>query len=203
LSSLSILELTDTPHLAAFVGFRPLQHVSTLVQGVQEFKEIFQPATLEKFLAVTTSSPSEAQSKAALRSLFYEAVNIPAAKVKDLTQRLSARLEKEGAQAVFGAANLYQAEGAANGFRETEADAIARTWKISVSSYGVSDPGSLAASALMNLLRLEKGEGAWIQADDLHAYVEGDIIECMDNADGMVRLLPCSPLSDPLTFSLP
>lgn len=147
---------------------------------------MFQPATLAKFLATTTSSPSEAQGKAALRSLFYEAINLPPSKVKDLTQRLSARLEKDG-DVVFGVANLWQAEGAANGFNETEAAVLARTWRICVETYGTSDPGSLAASALMNLLRMKKGEGAWIQADDLHAYVDGDIIECMANSDSMVR----------------
>ncbi|GAA6035127.1 hypothetical protein JCM8097_006378 [Rhodosporidiobolus ruineniae] len=170
----------------AFVGFRPPQQLETILKGVPEFAAIFQDSTLDSFYKVATSSPSEDEAKAALRSLFYEAINLPQDKVKDLTQRLSARIEKEGAEAVFGAANLYQAEGEANASGESEAAALARVWKISVSTYGTSDVGSLVAAALMNVLRMRKGEGAWILADDLHAYVEGDIIECMANSDNMV-----------------
>ncbi|GAA5832956.1 hypothetical protein JCM11251_000546 [Rhodosporidiobolus azoricus] len=170
----------------AFVGFRPLEPLQNLIKSVPEFGELFQDSTLSSFYKTASSSPSDADAKAALRSLFYEAINLPEAKVKDLTSRLSARLEKEGAEAVFGAANQYQAKGKANASGESEAAAMARVWKISTSTYGESDPGSLVATTLMNVLRMEKGEGAWILADDLHAYVEGDIIECMANSDNMV-----------------
>ncbi|KPV78392.1 uncharacterized protein RHOBADRAFT_33074 [Rhodotorula graminis WP1] len=76
--------------------------------------------------------------------------------------------------------------GRANASGESEAAAMARVFDISVKTYGEDDVGSLVAVVLMNILRLDKGEGAWILADDLHAYVEGDIIECMANSDNMV-----------------
>ncbi|GAA5849998.1 hypothetical protein JCM8547_000977 [Rhodosporidiobolus lusitaniae] len=170
----------------AFVGFRPLAHLNTLIPSVPEFAALYKSETLSSLASLATSSSSDAEAKAVLRALFYEAINCPESKVKDLTEKLAARLEKEGAEAVFGAANLYAAKGEANAPGESEAAAIARVFKISLETYGAKDVGTLTASSLMNLMRMRKGEGAWIQADDLHAYVEGDIIECMANSDSMV-----------------
>ncbi|GAA6001736.1 hypothetical protein JCM10207_002289 [Rhodosporidiobolus poonsookiae] len=170
----------------AFVGFRPPEQLATILKGVSEFAAMFQDSTLSSFCATAASSPSDADAKAALRSLFHEAINLPQPKVKELTSKLSARLAKEDPNAVFAAANEFTQKGAANASGETEAEAMARVWKISVGTYGEEDVGTLVATALMNLMRLRKGEGAWILADDLHAYVEGDIIECMANSDNMV-----------------
>lgn len=114
------------------------------------------------------------------------AINAQPAKFKPLVKRLSDRLSSEGADRVFSAANAFTPEGRANASGESEAAAMARVFNISVKTYGQDDVGSLVALILMNILRLDKGEGAWILADDLHAYVEGDIIECMANSDNMV-----------------
>ncbi|BGP12822.1 hypothetical protein JCM10213_008083 [Rhodosporidiobolus nylandii] len=169
----------------AFVGFRPLEQLNAILNAVPEFRELYKNS-LASFSSTATSSPSDEAAKDALQSLFREGINLPQDKVKELTESLSKRLANEGAEAVFGAANAFQAESKANASGESEAQAMARVFNISVGTYGVEDVGTIVAASLMNVLRMEKGEGAWIQADDLHAYVVGDIIECMANSDNMV-----------------
>ena len=179
-------QLTLPPSQTAFVGFRPIEQLAAIVKGVPEFQELFSESTLSSLNSTASSSPTDDQTKAVLRSLFYEAINAELSKFKPLIKRLSDRLASEGADTVFSAANAYTPQGRANASGESEAAAMARVFDISVKTYGEDDVGSLVALALMNLMRLQKGEGAWILADDLHAYVEGDIIECMANSDNMV-----------------
>ncbi|POY71440.1 putative Mannose-6-phosphate isomerase [Rhodotorula taiwanensis] len=170
----------------AFVGFRPVEQVAAVLRGTPELQELFNPDTLEAYYRVAESSPNEADGKAALRTLFAEAVNASSSKVKAIVPKLCKRIAQEGADQVFGAANAYTAKGEANASGESEAEAMARAFEISVKTYGDEDVGSLTALTLMNVLRMRAGEGTWIQADDLHAYVEGSIIECMANSDNMV-----------------
>lgn len=39
----------------------------------------------------------------------------------------------------------------------------------------------------MNFAKLQKGEALWIGADEVHAYLAGDIIECMALSDNVVN----------------
>jgi mannose-6-phosphate isomerase len=40
---------------------------------------------------------------------------------------------------------------------------------------------------LLNLVTLQPGEAMFLRADDIHAYLSGDIIECMAASDNVVR----------------
>ena len=48
------------------------------------------------------------------------------------------------------------------------------------------DVGVLAAF-FMNYVKLNPGEALCIGANDLHAYVSGDCVECMATSDNVVR----------------
>lgn len=39
----------------------------------------------------------------------------------------------------------------------------------------------------LNYVKLEPGEAMFLKADDIHAYISGDIIECMASSDNVVR----------------
>ncbi|KAL4869785.1 hypothetical protein BDV12DRAFT_167211 [Aspergillus spectabilis] len=39
----------------------------------------------------------------------------------------------------------------------------------------------------LNFVKLEPGEAMFLKADDIHAYISGDIIECMASSDNVVR----------------
>jgi mannose-6-phosphate isomerase len=45
----------------------------------------------------------------------------------------------------------------------------------------------------MNLVTLKKGEAIYIGADEVHAYLEGDIIECMAVSDNVINAAFCAP----------
>ncbi len=53
-------------------------------------------------------------------------------------------------------------------------------------TYGMTDPG-LLAMLLMNQVHLAPGQAIFIAANVPHAYLEGDLIECMACSDNVVR----------------
>ncbi|KAF8524682.1 RmlC-like cupin domain-containing protein [Hysterangium stoloniferum] len=64
------------------------------------------------------------------------------------------------------------------------------------------DVGVLVAPFLMNLVTLSKGEAVYIGADDAHAYLSGDIIECMAASDNVVNAAFVPPEDrDPRIFT--
>lgn len=50
------------------------------------------------------------------------------------------------------------------------------------------DVGILSTTFFMNLLKLKRGEAVYIGADEIHAYLEGDIIECMAVSDNVLNV---------------
>lgn len=59
----------------------------------------------------------------------------------------------------------------------------------------------------LNFVTLSPGEAMFLKADDIHAYISGDIIECMASSDNVVRagftpkFRDVSTLTDMLTYS--
>ncbi|KAF6808189.1 mannose-6-phosphate class I protein [Colletotrichum sojae] len=59
--------------------------------------------------------------------------------------------------------------------------------------YGKGDPGTLVALLCMNFLVLEAGEALYIPADGIHAYLSGDIVECMARSNNVLNTGFCPP----------
>jgi len=53
--------------------------------------------------------------------------------------------------------------------------------------YDKSDPGNLIALLTMNYLVLEKGDSIYVPADGIHAYLSGNIVECMARSDNVIN----------------
>lgn len=53
--------------------------------------------------------------------------------------------------------------------------------------YDSSDPGILVGLLTMNYLKLQPGDALYIPADGIHAYIAGDIIECMARSDNVLN----------------
>lgn len=53
--------------------------------------------------------------------------------------------------------------------------------------YTDTDPGNLVALLCMNYLVLQPGESIYIPADGVHAYLAGDIIECMARSNNVLN----------------
>ncbi|KAI1458593.1 mannose-6-phosphate isomerase [Annulohypoxylon moriforme] len=59
--------------------------------------------------------------------------------------------------------------------------------------YGPEDAGSLVALLCMNYLVFEAGDAVWIPADGIHAYLAGDIVECMARSNNVLNTGFCPP----------
>ncbi|KAI1631192.1 RmlC-like cupin domain-containing protein [Biscogniauxia mediterranea] len=74
--------------------------------------------------------------------------------------------------------------------------------------YGPEDAGSLVALLCMNYLVLNAGDAVFIPADGVHAYLAGDIVECMARSNNVLNVGFCPPadrnnadlFADTLTF---
>ena len=53
--------------------------------------------------------------------------------------------------------------------------------------YSKSDPGNLVALMTMNYMVLQRGDAIYIPADGIHAYLSGDIVECMARSDNVLN----------------
>jgi mannose-6-phosphate isomerase len=53
--------------------------------------------------------------------------------------------------------------------------------------YDKSDNGTLVALITMNYLQLKEGDSIYIPADGIHAYLSGDIIECMARSNNVLN----------------
>lgn len=52
---------------------------------------------------------------------------------------------------------------------------------------GKHDNGSLVALVCMNYVVLEKGSALYIPADGIHAYLSGNIVECMARSNNILN----------------
>ncbi|SPQ24377.1 9eae9080-5534-4959-b92c-04e08557fe79 [Thermothielavioides terrestris] len=53
--------------------------------------------------------------------------------------------------------------------------------------YGPADPGALVALTCMNFLVLAPGEALFVPADGMHAYLSGDVVECMARSNNVLN----------------
>ena len=53
--------------------------------------------------------------------------------------------------------------------------------------YTASDNGNLVAAILMNYMTLGPGDSVFVPADSIHAYLDGDIVECMARSDNVIN----------------
>lgn len=53
--------------------------------------------------------------------------------------------------------------------------------------FPTTDPGILVGLLTMNYLTLQAGEALYIPADGIHAYIQGDIIECMARSNNVLN----------------
>ncbi|KAM7193120.1 mannose-6-phosphate isomerase [Rhypophila sp. PSN 637] len=59
--------------------------------------------------------------------------------------------------------------------------------------YSKRDPATLVALLTMNYMTLLPGEALYIPADGIHAYLSGDIVECMARSNNVVNAGFCGP----------
>jgi len=179
------IALAITDGFRGFVGFRPVEEIAGFVEDIPELRQaIANDDACDAFI--------EAPSREKVKPLFQALLSQPQEKVAPLVESLVKRV-KEGGAKVFG-------QGKRN---EDLAEVVGK-----IQQDYPGDVGLLTAVFFMNLVTLKRGEAIYIGADEIHAYLEGDIIECMAISDNVVNAAFVPPserdiktFTDMLTYS--
>ncbi|EAS30409.2 mannose-6-phosphate isomerase [Coccidioides immitis RS] len=180
-------------------GFRPLAEIVHFLRTVKPFRELVGEKAAQDFEAAVEGDDTDVndKNKAALRALFTTLMQSSPDAIKDATKKL-----------------VDSAQGSPDTFAVSEASP----------STNPSDPAEMAALVVrlngqfpddiglfvlffLNFIKLGPGEAMFLKADDIHAYISGDIIECMASSDNVVRagftpkFKDVSTLTSMLTYS--
>ncbi|KAI1823384.1 mannose-6-phosphate isomerase [Xylaria intraflava] len=180
-------------------GFRPLGEIAHFLASVPALRQLVGEDVSKAFIAAVrgqesdTSSESTAQNKRALQSAFSALMQSSSEDVASAAKSLVSEAESKGAE--FAAGGTDSTNGA------TMSELVGRLNK------QFPDDIGLFVLFFLNYVQLSPGEALFLKADDIHAYVSGDIIECMAASDNVIRagftpkFKDVQTLIDTLTYS--
>ncbi|KAF1815620.1 mannose-6-phosphate isomerase [Eremomyces bilateralis CBS 781.70] len=174
-------------------GFRPLPEIAHFLQSIPPLRRLVGEDKAKSFEEVASEAKDDGAGKKALREAFTSLMNGAADSLASASKELVALAESQGSQFAGGG-------GSSNEGQEL-ADLVTRL--------NGEFPGDIGLFVLffLNFVKLEPGEAMFLQADDIHAYISGDIIECMASSDNVVRagftpkFKDVSTLTSMLTYS--
>ncbi|KAJ5560719.1 hypothetical protein N7513_003118 [Penicillium frequentans] len=142
----------------AFVGFKPLAEIAELVR--------MEP--LESLVPEHTDFNDET-----LRQLCTNLLSLSPEAVSDIVTKLqNIPLSEFGNDHKVTSGNDHKVTSLLRRLNE---------------QYPTSDNGILVATLLMNYMILQPGEAVCVPADSIHAYLSGDIMECMARSDNVLN----------------
>ncbi|EIW83307.1 mannose-6-phosphate isomerase [Coniophora puteana RWD-64-598 SS2] len=167
------MALALTP-FKALCGFMPLPSIQAYLHAVPEFAALIPPAISQPFLLLTPSSP-EADQKKLLRDLFAALMTADADEFQPQLAKLVARYETASV-----------AGGAVAGGALEAVEECVRELVLTLNEQFPGDIGVFCVFVL-NYVTMAPGEAIFLGAGEPHAYVSGDIMECMANSDNVIR----------------
>ena len=155
-------------------GFRPLEEISHFLQTVPALSELIGEKESKSFQESVKGS-EESAKKEALQLLFTALMShsTDESALEKATTKLIEQAKSEGSS--------FAGEGGPSNTGSELAEVVQRS-----NSQFPNDIG-LFVIFLLNYVKLEPGEAMFLQADDIHAYISGDVIECMASSDNVVR----------------
>ncbi|KAL8396418.1 hypothetical protein RB594_004639 [Gaeumannomyces avenae] len=155
-------------------GFRPLDEIAHFLDAVPALRELVGEDKAAQFTAAAKDgSADEGAKKKALREAFNALMSVSESALAAATEKLVADAAGEGAE--------FAGKGVASTSGKTLSELVGRLHGQFGADYG------LFVLFFCNFVTLEPGEALFLQADDIHAYVSGDIMECMAASDNVVR----------------
>ena len=146
-----------------FCGFRPLREILHYIKAVPEFAQLVQLSDAELDRAGRISD--EKQVKPMLKTIFGNLMNSSSSSYEPLAAQLAQRFGKG------------QVEGVAE---------VERRLVLKLADEFPRDIG-IFCTFLLNISSLNPDEALFLQANEPHAYLEGEILECMASSDNVVR----------------
>lgn len=160
-------------------GFRPLDEIAHFLGTVAPLRELVGEDTAHEFIETARKNQAAetdeavAENKGVLQKAFGALMSASEASI-------SAQMEALVASAARDAATF-----AGSGVPSTPGTTLAELVRRLHGQFG-ADVG-LFVLFFLNLVHLQPGEALFLRADDIHAYVAGDIMECMAASDNVVR----------------
>ncbi|KUJ17865.1 mannose-6-phosphate isomerase [Mollisia scopiformis] len=160
-------------------GFRPLAEISHFLSTVPSLKKLVGEGESDAFISAvkghdtSDKEEDETANKKALQQAFAGLMNSKKEDVQSASKELVASAEKEGPEFAGGGVSATPGK--------ELADLVVRLNKQFPEDIG------LFVFFFLNYVKLEVGEAMFLKADDIHAYLSGDIIECMAASDNVVR----------------
>lgn len=156
-----------------FCGFKPLDQIAATLQSVPEIYDIIGADTVKEFVtgikpAAEIGSADDKANRKLLQKVFGNLMNTSDSVISEKAASLVSRAESSPETFDKLASGL--------------AELILR-----LNKQFPNDIGLFCGCLLLNHVRLNVGEAMFLQAKDPHAYISGDIIECMAASDNVVR----------------
>ncbi|KHN94858.1 mannose-6-phosphate isomerase [Metarhizium album ARSEF 1941] len=153
-------------------GFRPLGEIAHFLETVGPLRELVGDEVAGEFAKIIKGG-DEGRNKAVLKKAFGA---------------LMASSAEHVARGVGKLVELAKSQGAAfasGGVESTNGEVLSELVTRLHGQFG-EDIG-IFVLFFLNLVKLQAGEALFLVADDIHAYLSGDIIECMAASDNVVR----------------
>ncbi|KAI0360760.1 mannose-6-phosphate isomerase [Trametes cingulata] len=167
------MALALTP-FQALCGFLPLPRIAEFLAAVPEFAALVPPGIISQFYtAAASADPTGPREKAALKDVFSAVMTADPDVFRPQLERLVRRYE-EAEEGEEGRAKVHEVE------REV------RELVLRLHGQFPGDIGVFCAF-MLNHLTLEPGQAIFLAAGEPHAYVSGDIVECMATSDNVIR----------------
>ncbi|EOD44222.1 putative mannose-6-phosphate isomerase protein [Neofusicoccum parvum UCRNP2] len=160
-------------------GFRPLAEIAHFLANVPSFRKLVGEEAATNFentvkgRETSTSEEDTRANKAALQKAFTSLMTSEASAIEAAAQDLVSSAQSEG--------DGFAGSGGPSNTGGELAELVQR-----LSSQFPGDIG-LFVLFFLNYVKLDVGEAMFLKADDIHAYLSGDIIECMASSDNVVR----------------
>lgn len=159
-------------------GFRPLKEIAHFLDNVPALRQLVGEEKAKQFVKTVTknegneSEDATAENKKVLQSAF-------GALMSSSEEDMSAAAEKlvESAKSAdFAGTSAVPSPGGAK-----LSELVTRLHSQFGADYG------LFVLFFLNFVEMKAGEAIYLRADDIHAYISGEIIECMASSDNVVR----------------
>ncbi|KAL2193122.1 mannose-6-phosphate isomerase [Corynascus similis CBS 632.67] len=160
-------------------GFRPLEEISHFLESIPALRQLVGDDNAQEFTDIVKrnkdreSGDAVEENKKALQKIFGAVMSSSEADMAAAAKLLVESAASAGAD--FAAGGVDATSGS------TLAELVQRLHGQFGADYG------LFVLFFLNFVTLQPGEALFLQADDIHAYVSGDIIECMASSDNVVR----------------
>ncbi|KAJ1563661.1 Mannose-6-phosphate isomerase, partial [Cladochytrium tenue] len=158
------MALALTP-FEALIGFRPLREIHAHLTRFPELAAVVGSETTQKLAdAAGSAGDNTPAGRAALQALFGALMGADEAAMRAQLATLVGRLRAQASSPVGTLEELV----------------------VRLDSQFPADVGTFCA-LLLNYVKMEPGQAVFLAANEPHAYLSGDCVECMATSDNVVR----------------